>query len=542
MQTPTLRAQPTSFFVRPGLAAGALVALSLFVGACKNVEPLPFLPAVKATSPAGNAGGVHLDAVITATFNEEVNGASINATTFTLSNGVTAVPGVVSYAGVTATLVPTGPLADNTTFTATVTTGVRDLEGDAMARPKVWTFTTGPAPTVLSTIPANSATGVSRIAVVSAAFSLPMDAATITAATFTLQNGLIAVPAVVTYAGTTATLTPSGILAANTVFTATISTGAQSAGGIPLLTARTWTFTTGGVPTVPTVLSTNPASAATGVSQTPAITVTFSEAMDPATLNATTFTLRNGLVAIAGVVTRTATTATLTPSSILASTTLFTATVSTGAKNVAGVRLGSAYSWNFTTAAPSLGPAIVNLGTAGNFVILAPPTTSATSAQVTGLLYAADYDPPTPAVLTTAVLDMQAAYTDAEGRALPDFTELGAGNIQGLNLIPGLYKWGTSVQIPSAVTLTGGANAVWIFQIAQDLTVSNDAIVTLAGGAQAKNVFWQVGGQATLGTTANFKGIILSKTLISMNTGTIMLGRALAQTAVTLNATQITNP
>ena len=482
---------------------------------------------------------------------------------------------MVSYAGVTATLVPTGPLADNTTFTATVTTGVRDLEGDAMARPKVWTFTTGPAPTVLSTIPANSATGVSRIAVVSAAFSLPMDAATITAATFTLQNGLIAVPAVVTYAGTTATLTPSGILAANTVFTATISTGAQSAGGIPLLTARTWTFTTGGVPTVPTVLSTNPASAATGVSQTPAITVTFSEAMDPATLNATTFTLRNGLVAIAGVVTRTATTATLTPSSILASTTLFTATVSTGAKNVAGVRLGSAYSWNFTTAAPSLGPAIVNLGTAGNFVILAksgvsttgatavvgdiglspaaassltgfaiiaPPTTSATSAQVTGLLYAADYDPPTPAVLTTAVLDMQAAYTDAEGRALPDFTELGAGNIQGLNLIPGLYKWGTSVQIPSAVTLTGGANAVWIFQIAQDLTVSNDAIVTLAGGAQAKNVFWQVGGQATLGTTANFKGIILSKTLISMNTGTIMLGRALAQTAVTLNATQITNP
>ena len=471
MQTPTLRAQPTSSFVRPGLAAGALVALSLLVGACKNLEPLPFLPTVKATSPAGNASGVHLDAVITATFNEAVNGASINATTFTLSNGVTAVPGVVSYAGVTATLVPTSPLADNTTFTATVTTGVRDLDGDAMARAKVWTFVTGLAPTVLST---------------------------------------------------------------------------------------------------------NPASAATGVSRTPAITVTFSEAMDPATLTATTFTLRNGLVAIPGVVTRTATTATLTPSSILASNTLFTATVSTGAKSVAGIGLGSAYTWNFTTAATTAnGPAIVNLGTAGNFVILAksgvsttgttavvgdvglspaaatfltgfaiiaPPTTSATSAQVTGLLFAADYDPPTPTMLTTAVLDMQTAYTNAAGRTLPDFTELAAGNIQGLNLVPGLYKWGTGVQIPSAVTLTGGANAVWIFQIAQDLTVGNGAIVTLAGGAQAKNVFWQVAGQATLGTTANFKGIILSQTLISMNTGTIMLGRALAQTAVTLNATQITNP
>ena len=298
--------------------------------------------------------------------------------------------------------------------------------------------------------------------------------------------------------------------------------------------------------------------------------------MDPATLSATTFTLRNGLVAVAGVVTRTATTATLTPSSILAANTLFTATVSTGAKNVAGIALGAAYSWNFTTAATTAnGPAIVNLGTAGNFVILAksgvsttgttavvgdvglspaaatfltgfaiiaPPTTSATSAQVTGLLFAADYDPPTPTMLTTAVLDMQTAFTDAAGRTLPDFTELGAGNIQGLNLVPGLYKWGTGVQIPSAVTLTGGSNAVWIFQIAQDLTVGNGAIVTLAGGAQAKNVFWQVAGQATLGTTANFKGIILSQTLISMNTGTIMLGRALAQTAVTLNATQITNP
>jgi len=165
-----------------------------------------------------------------------------------------------------------------------------------------------------------------------------------------------------------------------------------------------------------------------------------------------------------------------------------------------------------------------------------------TAALVTGQVFAADYNPPTPANLTTAVLDMQTAYTDAAGRVLPDFTELGAGNIQGMNLVPGLYKWGTNLTIPSAVTLTGGANDVWIFQIAGNLVVSNGAIMTLAGGAQAKNVFWQVAGAATLGTTANFKGIILSQTLISMNTGTIMLGRALAQTAVTLNATQITNP
>ncbi len=176
------------------------------------------------------------------------------------------------------------------------------------------------------------------------------------------------------------------------------------------------------------------------------------------------------------------------------------------------------------------------------FALSAPPTTFTTSALVTGSIYASDYNPSTPANLTTAVLDMQTAYTDAAGRVLPDFTELGAGNIDGLTLAPGLYKWGTGVSIPAAVTLSGGANDVWIFQIAQNLTVGNGAIVTLTGGAQAKNVYWQVAGQATLGTTANFKGIILSKTLISFNTGATILGRALAQTAVTLNATAITHP
>jgi hypothetical protein len=222
-----------------------------------------------------------------------------------------------------------------------------------------------------------------------------------------------------------------------------------------------------------------------------------------------------------------------------------------------------------------LGPKAVNLGSAGDYVILAksgvsttgvtavvgdiglspaaasfvtgfalsaPATTFTTSAQVTGKVWAADYAVPTPANLTAAVLNMQAAYTDAAGRTSPNFTELGAGNIQGMTLAPGLYKWGTGVSIPSAVTLSGGANDVWIFQIAQNLTVGNAAIVTLSGGAQAKNVFWQVAGQATLGTTANFKGIILSKTLISFNTGAAISGRALAQTAVTLNATAISQP
>ena len=223
------------------------------------------------------------------------------------------------------------------------------------------------------------------------------------------------------------------------------------------------------------------------------------------------------------------------------------------------------------------GPAPVNLGTAGTFVILAKSAVSttgttavvgnigvspaaasyitgfsliadstnafATSSFVTGKVYAANYATPTPANLTTAISDMEIAFTDAAGRSNTDFTELHAGDISGKTLVPGLYKWGTGVLISSAgVTLQGGENDVWIFQIAQDLTVSNSAIVNLSGGAQAKNIFWQVSGQATLGTAVDFKGIILSKTLISLNTGTKMSGRALAQTAVTLNATALTEP
>jgi len=111
-----------------------------------------------------------------------------------------------------------------------------------------------------------------------------------------------------------------------------------------------------------------------------------------------------------------------------------------------------------------------------------------------------------------------------------------------MTITPGLYKWGTGVIINTDVTLSGSANDVWVFQIAQDLTVGNGAIITLSGGAQAKNIFWQVAGQTALGTTSQFKGIILSKTLISLNTGAALNGRALAQTSVTLDANAVTAP
>ena len=173
---------------------------------------------------------------------------------------------------------------------------------------------------------------------------------------------------------------------------------------------------------------------------------------------------------------------------------------------------------------------------------LTDATGYATSAQVTGKIYAADMADPTPINLTTAVNNMITAYTDAAGRPSPDFTELATGNIGGRTLTPGLYKWSNTVTLPSSVTISGGANDVWIFQIAGDLTMSNAVNISLTGGAQAKNIFWQVAGTVTIGTTAHFEGIILSQTGITFQTGASFKGRALAQTAVILDMNAVTQP
>ncbi|HMI87402.1 MAG TPA: ice-binding family protein [Polyangiaceae bacterium] len=176
------------------------------------------------------------------------------------------------------------------------------------------------------------------------------------------------------------------------------------------------------------------------------------------------------------------------------------------------------------------------------FSLIADSTTVfSTSTQVTGRVYAADYTAPTPSNLTTAVSDMLLAFTDASGRAA-GVTELGAGNIGGMNITPGVYKWGTSLLIPSSVTLTGNATDVWIFQIAQDLTIGNAASVLLAGGALPKNIFWQVAGLVDVGTTAHCEGVLLSQTAVTLHTGASVNGRLLAQTAVAIDTSTIVAP
>ena len=144
--------------------------------------------------------------------------------------------------------------------------------------------------------------------------------------------------------------------------------------------------------------------------------------------------------------------------------------------------------------------------------------------------------------MTKAVLNMETAYEDAAGRKNPDFTELRRGDIGGMTLEPGLYKWSSSVKIASDITLSGGPNAVWIFQISDNLTVDDAVAIRRAGGALAKNIFWQVAGLVTLETTSHFEGIVLSKSLIALKTGASVNGKLLSQTAVTLEKNRITKP
>ena len=172
------------------------------------------------------------------------------------------------------------------------------------------------------------------------------------------------------------------------------------------------------------------------------------------------------------------------------------------------------------------------------FALKRTAPTYSTSSLVTGRVFAANYAAPTPAHLTSAVSAMQTAYNNAAGRKNPTRIGLGAGNIGGLTIKPGLYKWSSNVKIPSNVTLSG--NGIWIFQIAGTLNVASGKRVILAGGALDKNIYWQVAGATTLGTTAVLHGTVLDKTAIVLKTGAKLYGKALAQTAVTLDANLVT--
>ncbi len=359
--------------------------------------------------------------------------------------------------------------------------------------------------------------------------------------------------------------------------------------------------TPGASATDPTVGSSNPRNGATNVPTSESagvgtrLTATFTQAMDPLTITGTflpTFTLRETVAGtnVPGTVTMNAanTVATFSPTApALLPNTNYTATVTTAAKSAGGTAMASPVAWTFTTNAVALtGQAPVNLGTAGDYVIFAntgianasacggqcitgdmgvgPGVTStaitgfnlilpfgspfSTSAQVNGNIYAFDYAAPTPTKVTTASNDMGLAYTDAAGRpaGVGPNLNIGAGTVTTQTLAPGVYTWGSNVTLGAGQTLTlsGSATDVWIFQIAGSLTTAASSSVLLTGGAVPKNVFWQVAGASVnIGAApARFEGVVLAQVAINLGNGAIANSRLLAQAAVNLDQTTVTQP
>ncbi len=553
----------------------AAFLLLIFAAGCSDpdktgVNPGVTPPTVISVTPLSGASTACPNTTVTATFSKAMNPSSLDTTTFTLTGpGATSITGQVTYdaSSDTAVFTPSSTLALSTAYTATITTGAKDVFGNALASNFVWTFTTGAnpcqPPTVISVTPPNGTSGVCPSSAVTATFSEAMNPASINATTFTLTGpGATPVTGVVTYAVSTATFTPSSPLGVNTAYIATITTGAKDVFGNALVNNFVWGFKTGGAACPPTVISVAPPNGSSGICPNTLVTATFSEAMKSSTINSTTFTLTGpGVTSVPGTVTYVASSdvATFTPTSPLVLDTVYTATITTGAQDLAGDPLASDFVWTFTTSiTPCTSP--VPLGTACSFGILAatPVVSSVGPTDVTGDIgiwpskSITGFPPGTftgtehlgDAVAMTAQGDLTTAYNFAAaaagGAVLP-------ANIGGETLAPGVYKT-TSAQpslgITGNLTLSGNANGVWIFQIVSTLTTAaGNSHVILAGGAQSKNVFWQVGSSATLGTNTIFEGTIMAQASITLTTGAVLNGRALARTgAIALDSDPVNVP
>jgi hypothetical protein len=440
---------------------------------------------------------------------------------------------------------------------------------------------TGTTPTIISTVPADAAVDVPTNQKVTATFSVAMRSASIDSTSFTVAGasepalvGSVSLNAV----NNTATFAPNSNLTAGKVYTATITTAATSAGGKGLAINYVWTFTagTGADVTAPAVVSTSPADGDVDVLLNQNIIATFDEALDPDTVDDTSFTLTAdaGATVITGSVSYLNKVATFNPNSDLVASTDYAATLTTAITDavVPGNALAADYGWTFTTGtAVATGPPVIDIGTAANFAIVS--ATGITSANgtaaitgnisvssTTGASITVDCTEVTGEVFTdgpnypgfsctstdktaagTALADVLTAYTAASDPATPagvgPFLEIGSGTVIAQTLVPGVYTWAGNVSITGELTLDGSATSVWVFQIGG--TLGTDQAITLTGGAVPENVFWRVADVVTLGTGAQFQGIVLAKTKVDMVSTATITGRLLAQTAVNLGSTTV---
>jgi hypothetical protein len=516
-------------------------------------------PTVSVTSPTDTAIAVPIGRLVTIGFSEAMDPATVTTTTFKLASGagLTPVTGTVTPTGTSAVFDPTNNLLNNTLYTATVTTGVKDLAGNAMVNNFVFTFTTGiiadtTAPTVISTIPLNLATGVANNSAVTATFSESMNPLSTTTATYAVKETVTGnnVPGAVNYniGSRSAIFTPTALLTSGLNYTATVKsgvTGVKDLAGNPLALDKVWTFTVGAAADIiaPTVILVNPLDLATNVALNSAVHATFSEAMNPATISTATFTLKAGVNPIVGTVVYDVPSkiATFTPAANLVSGTTYTATVTTGSKDLAGNALAVNKVWSFTTGAVVV-PAAVNLGSAGTFGIMATSAITNTGAstringdvsldpgtsngllpvQVNGAIHIND------TVSAQARADLLVAYNFVKN--LPPGTTISAGaDLGALSIPPGTYTSGSTMLVSTPLVLDAGgnANAAWFFQIGSSLTTT--ANVTLVNGAQAKNVFWVPTLDATVGVGSIFYGTIVSGRDVTAKTGAVINGRILA--------------
>lgn len=545
----------------------AFIAAWTVVSASQTEGPDSFVPKVTATSPVDGATAVTLNQGIAITFSQRMSVPSMSSSLVLQKPNGNLVGGRVNTYGRNATFRPSVNLKPNTTYTARVRRTASDLAGITLGHAFVWSFTTGSTsdtttPTVTFTNPADTAVSVPTNQRIIAMFSEEMSPGSLDTARFTVTKpGGAAIAGTVAYASGSATFRPAYSLKSNTHYIATITTGAKDLARNPLANDYVWSFDTGTDSDIvkPTVASTNPASNAASVPIDQKINVTFSEAMNYATITTGNFVLSGPAGHVTGTVTyfydatNKVTIASFVPKTNLRINTLYTATITNEVQDLSGNSLAGNepsgnYVWQFTTGnAP--GESAVPLGAAANFAVLAAAavTNTSTPTMVTGDLglwpgTSMTNFPPGTVNGATHVNDPAAqageaaltiAYNDAAGR-VGAFTPA-VGNVGGLTFTPGLYRSGTSTEISGGGDLTldaqGDPNAVFIFQIASTLTTSSGFGITLKGGAKPSQIFWQVGSSATIGTGSHFAGNILANTSITLVSGAILDGRALAGAA-----------